>query len=159
MTDQVDPWDDPDHPWNKTNPEPEPPCGGCTDCQQARPMFDLVLDGADRLWQRYQDPAQFSFTANGSGLHRTTCRYIRLLMPTEHTRPEGEAYDLALQQWGHGSHDFYSNQAEERYSSHMRLDIMTPSEAREWIVENIGTRGGQNFNLCKVCRPEVPSAP
>lgn len=62
-------------------------------------MFDGVLNGADRMWRRYQDPTRFSFTANGSGLHRTTCAHVHRLMPTEHTRPEGEAYDRALQQW------------------------------------------------------------
>ncbi|RPK23538.1 hypothetical protein EES37_37925 [Streptomyces sp. ADI91-18] len=112
-------------------------------------MFDRVLDGADLMWHRYQDSGQFSFTANGSGLHRTTCAHVRRLMPTEHTRPEGEAYDRSLQRWAHGYHDFVSNDAEERYSRHLRLHIMTPSETREWIVRNTGARGGKTTGCAR----------
>ncbi|MFF5020162.1 hypothetical protein [Streptomyces sp. NPDC001165] len=34
-------------------------------------------------------------------------------MPTEDSRPEGEAYDLALQRWAHEHHDYYGEGIQE----------------------------------------------
>ncbi|MFI1226273.1 MULTISPECIES: hypothetical protein [unclassified Streptomyces] len=155
MTHQLDPWD-PEHLKLEVEREPEEPCGGCIWCHEAKPKFDRVLDGADYLRVSYQDPEQFSYTATGNYLHRTTCSYVRRRMPADHVRPEGEAYARALQKWAHEHHDYNSPEAEERYSPHLRLYIMSPARARQWIAENTGPRGGRNYRLCKECRPSEP---
>ncbi|MFF8992551.1 hypothetical protein ACF09H_21950 [Streptomyces sp. NPDC014983] len=155
MTDQVDPWD-PNYRKPKVERKSEELCGRCIWCCEAQAKFDRVLDGADSLWARYQDPEQFSYTASGSYLHRTTCGRVRRQMPAEHVRPEGEAYDRALQKWAHEHHDYNSPEAEERYSSHLRLYVMSPAAARQWIAANTGPRGGRNYRLCKECRPSEP---
>ncbi|HWU10653.1 MAG TPA: hypothetical protein VN520_30555 [Streptomyces sp.] len=155
MTNQLDPWD-PDYRKPTVEPEPEEPCEGCIWCRMAKAKFDRVLDGADYSWACYQDPEQFSYTASGSFLHRTTCSRVRRRMPAEHVRPEGEAYDRALQKWAHEHHDYNSPEAEERYSPHLRLYIMSPARARQWIAENTGPLGGRNYRLCKECRPSEP---
>ncbi|OIJ95391.1 hypothetical protein [Streptomyces colonosanans] len=155
MTSQLDPWD-PNYRKPDVTQEPEGPCGRCAMCLEAQPMFDQVLDGADYSWACYQDPEQFSYTAIGSYLHRTTCAHVRRQMPTDHVRPHGEAYDRALQKWAHEHHDYNSPEAEERYSPHLRLYIVNPARARQWTAANIGPRGGRDYRLCKACRPSEP---
>ena len=157
VTEQMDPWNDPNHRWNRAASEPEPPCGRCEWCQAAQSAFDNLLDIADGLWRRFQAPEQNSFTVNGRNLHRTTCSYIRRQMPTDHARPEGEAYDLALQKWAHEHHDYYGQEGARRYSAHLLLEIMTPAEAQEWITSRARPRGGPDFRLCKACCPELPT--
>ncbi|AXU16833.1 hypothetical protein [Streptomyces clavuligerus] len=158
MTDQLDPWNAGFVESKKGDREPEPPCGRCEWCQVAQPAFDNLLDIADGLWRRFQSPGQNSFTANGRNLHRTVCTYIRRAMPTEHARPEGPAYDLALQKWAHEHHDYNSACAARRYSDHLLLDIMTSAEVQEWAASRVRPRGAPDYRLCKVCRPELPTA-
>ncbi|MEV7711221.1 hypothetical protein [Streptomyces sp. NPDC088270] len=155
MTKHLDPCG-PDFEWPEEGErEPEPPCGRCEWCQVAQSAFDGLLDVADGLWRRYQAPEQNSFTVNGRNLHRTVCSYIRGVMPTEHARLEGEAYDLALQKWAHDDHDYNSMGAARRYSAHLLLEIMTPGETQEWIASRARPRGKPDYRLCKACRPEV----
>ncbi|MGG2463459.1 hypothetical protein ACO0M4_27245 [Streptomyces sp. RGM 3693] len=139
-----------------TEQELEAPCGGCEFCQEAQSYFDWLLDIADGLWCRFENPAQFSYTVNGHWLHRTTCACIRRAMPTENARPIGETYDLAFRRWAHEHHDYRSKAGAARYNRHLLLEIMTPAEAREWKTGYIGSRGGREYRLCKVCRPDEP---
>lgn len=137
---------------------PEEPCGLCSWCEELRPEFDDVLHEADVLWHRYQQPGRYLLTAGHTGLHRTTCSWIRRRMPSTYSRPEGDAYLAALQRWAHSAGSTRGPDAWERYSRHLQFAPMTMEEARNWIASMTSPRGARNYNLCKLCKPAVTPA-
>lgn len=127
---------------------------GCVLCRERRPWFDKMLDEADGRWRRFQQPERYPFTAGRQGLHETTCSVVRREMPSEFTRPTGEDYLEALNAFGHTVNYTYTEEFEGS-GAYPRWDVMTVEEARVWVAERTGPKGGRNCKRCQRCAPAV----
>ncbi|MFJ3497821.1 hypothetical protein ACIPPJ_30110 [Streptomyces sp. NPDC086091] len=128
--------------------------GGCVLCEERRTWFDGLLDEADVQWKRWQQPENYPFAAGQQGIHETSCSVVRRMMPTEYARPTGEAYGKALNSFSHAEDHHYGGAFEDS-GDYPRLDVMTPDEARSWVAERTGPKGGRNYKLCRRCAPAV----
>ncbi|MFJ2875499.1 MULTISPECIES: hypothetical protein [unclassified Streptomyces] len=129
--------------------------GGCGLCRERRSFFDGLLNAADSNWQRLQQPETYPFTAGAHTIHQTTCSVVTRESPQEYSRPAGDSYATALNAFSH-CHDAYAAAWDyERDRAYPRMRPMTPSEARAWIQENTGPRGGRNYKRCQRCAPAV----
>ncbi|WP_405968950.1 hypothetical protein OG613_48585 (plasmid) [Streptomyces sp. NBC_00015] len=128
--------------------------GGCVLCEQRRPRLDAWLDQADDRWQRLQQPEAYPFAAGRQGLHVTLCSVVTREMPSEYARPTGEDYVAALNAFSHAD-DPYFGEDFEGSRSYPRFDVMTPGEARAWIAERTGPKGGRNYKRCQRCAPAL----
>ncbi|MFD5610576.1 hypothetical protein [Kitasatospora sp. NPDC127060] len=129
----------------------DPP--NCPLCQARRDWFESELDAADNLWARYTQPEKHRFIAGRSGLHEVTCPVARREMPPTYARPAGDAYTAQLRRYAH-SVDPHSGQSDLEYArDHPRWKAMTSAEARAWMAENTGPKGGRSYKKCRRCAP------
>ncbi len=76
------------------------------------------------------------------------------MMPAQYTRPVGEAYVEALNSFSH-SDDHHYGEDFEGSGNYPRFDIMSIEEARAWVAERTGPKGGRNYRRCQRCAPAV----
>ncbi|MFG3517597.1 hypothetical protein [Streptomyces bobili] len=129
--------------------------GGCVLCEKNRSWFEAVLDEADERWQRLQQPEKYPFAAGRQGIHETSCSVVRRETPSEYARPTGEAYAAALNAFGHTVDPHSCGEHFEGSRAYPRFDVMTGEEAKAWIRERTGPKGGRNFKRCQRCAPAV----
>ncbi|MFC4517981.1 hypothetical protein [Streptomyces ehimensis] len=129
--------------------------GGCAVCEERRSWFDGLLDGVDRRWHRLQRPDEYPFTSGQQGIHETTCSVVKQRTPAQYARPTGDAYREALHAFSH-TVDPHSDRSDfEGANAYLRFNAMTAEEARSWITERTGPRGGRNYVRCKKCAPAI----
>jgi hypothetical protein len=129
--------------------------GGCVLCEKHRSWFDGLLDEADDRWQRLQQPEKYPFAAGRHGLHETSCSVVRRGMPSDYARPTGEAYVAALNAFSHTVDPHSSREDFEGCRDYPHFQAMTSQEARNWIAERTGPKGGRNYKRCQRCAPAV----
>ncbi|MFB7380222.1 hypothetical protein ACFC6U_37150 [Kitasatospora purpeofusca] len=125
----------------------------CPVCQAHRGWFEGELDTADGLWDRYAKPEKYPFVAGRSGLHETGCPVVRRNMPQTWARPVGDAYTTELRRYAH-SVDRHSGHSDLEYSrDYPNWAAMTACEARAWMAERTGPKGGRSYKTCRRCAP------
>lgn len=127
---------------------------GCVLCEQRRSWFDALLDHADDRWKRLQQPEMYPFAAGRQGLHETSCSVVTREMPSDYARPTGDEYLAALNAFSHTVDPHYGEDFEGS-RSYPRFDVMTTDEARAWMAERTGPKGGRNYKRCQRCAPAV----
>lgn len=129
--------------------------GGCVLCEKHRSWFDGLLAKADDRWQRLQQPEKYPFAAGRQGLHETSCSVVKREMPSDYVRPTGEDYVVALNAFSHTGDPHSSSEDFEGSRNYPRFEVMTPEEARAWIAERTGPKGGRNYKRCQRCAPAL----
>jgi len=124
-------------------------------CEKHRSWFDAMLDRADMHWQRLQQPQTYPFAAGRQGIHETSCSVVRREMPSQYARPTGEAYLQALNAFAHTGDPHSSSEEFEGFRAYPRFAVMTQEEARGWVAERTGPKGGRNYKRCQRCGPAV----
>ncbi|MFI8343977.1 hypothetical protein ACIF8W_28450 [Streptomyces sp. NPDC085639] len=128
--------------------------GGCSLCEERRSWFEELLDHSDLLWERLHQPMMYPFAAGRRGIHDTTCAVVRRETPDNYRRPAGEAYTQALHHYSH-SVVSYDRDVFESARSYPSFTAMTAEEARAWIAERTGPKGGRNYTWCQRCAPAL----
>ncbi|WP_159476246.1 hypothetical protein [Streptomyces caniferus] len=129
--------------------------GRCPLCDERRPWFEGLLDGSDARWQRLQQPEEYPFAAGQHGLHETTCSVVRRETPSNYARPIGDAYVAALNAFCHTVDPHSSREDFEGSRDYPRFQAMTAQEARQWVTERTGPKGGRNYKRCQRCAPPL----
>ncbi|PAZ09339.1 hypothetical protein CLM62_47145 [Streptomyces sp. SA15] len=124
-------------------------------CERYRSWFETVLKESDARWQRMQQPQTYPFAAGRQGIHETSCSVVKREMPEQYARPAGEAYVAALNAFSHTVDPHSYGEDFEGSDAYPRFDVMTPDEARAWIAERTGPKGGRNYKRCQRCAPTV----
>ncbi|MFD9572655.1 hypothetical protein ACFWBI_22755 [Streptomyces sp. NPDC059982] len=128
--------------------------GGCALCEERRSWFEELLDQSDVLWERLQQPEVYPFAAGRRGIHDTTCSVVKRETPDNYARPAGEAYTQALHLYSHTVVP-YDRDIFESVRSYPSFTAMTPEEARTWIADRTGPKGGRNYARCQRCAPAL----
>jgi hypothetical protein len=133
--------------------------GGCADCTQRQAAFDTALDSWEQQFLRFQRPEAFPFAVgNAKGLHESTCPVARRGLPSEWSRPAGADYQRVLRIYAH--HDDYRDYQKPPLDELAQLDLqaiqvtwsaMTAEEARAWMAEHTGPKGGRHYHRCRRC--------
>jgi hypothetical protein len=126
--------------------------GGCALCEQHRAQFDALLDMAGERWRRLQQPEKYPFAAGRQGIHETSCSVVLREMPSDFSRPTGEAYASELNVF---SHTLVARGNFVASRGYPRFDVMTLEEARAWTAERTGPKGGRNYRRCQRCAPAL----
>ncbi|RNG26223.1 hypothetical protein EEJ42_15580 [Streptomyces botrytidirepellens] len=127
--------------------------GGCALCEERRSWFDALLDDSDARWNRLQEPESYPFTAGRNGLHETTCSVVKREIPSSYARPTGDAYTSALHAFSHTVDPHSSQDDFEGSGDYPRFEAMTSQQARKWITDRTGPKGGRHYKLCHLCAP------
>jgi hypothetical protein len=134
--------------------------GGCEACRRHRSDFERLVEDAAGFWRRYQQPEEYPFTAGKKGLHETSCSVVKRAMPKQFTRPTGTQFDRSLREYAHAANPFMSTGDYEsfdgswdRAATYPTFQPMTAVEARAWIAQNTGPKGGRNYKQCRLCSP------
>lgn len=128
--------------------------GGCALCEERRPWFEELLDRSDVLWERLQKPEVYPFAAGRRGIHDTTCSVVKRETPDSYARPVGEAYVQALHLYSHTVVP-YDRDIFESVRSYPSFTAMTAEEAKSWIADHTGPKGGRNYARCQRCAPAL----
>ncbi|MGW2583599.1 hypothetical protein ACWCYZ_20090 [Streptomyces virginiae] len=128
--------------------------GGCVLCEERRSWFEELLDHSDVLWERLQQPEAYPFAAGRRGIHDTTCSVVKRETPDNYARPVGEAYTQALHLYSHTVLP-YDRDIFESVRSYPSFTAMTAQEARTWIADHTGPKGGRNYARCQRCAPAL----
>lgn len=129
--------------------------GGCALCEERRSWFDALLDGSDARWERLQQPETYPFAAGRQGIHHSTCSVVKRETPSSYSRPTGNAYVTALNAFSHTVDPHSSREDFEGCRDYPHFQAMTSQEARNWIAERTGPKGGRNYKRCQRCAPAV----
>ncbi|MCF3143759.1 hypothetical protein [Streptomyces platensis] len=129
--------------------------GGCALCDDRRPWFEGLLNTSDGLWARLQQPAKYPFAAGRHGLHETECSVVKRETPSDYSRPTGDVYVTALNAFSHTVDPHSSREDFEGSRNYPRFEAMTAQEARKWVLDRTGPKGGRNYKRCQRCAPAV----
>ncbi|GGR45898.1 DciA family protein [Streptomyces netropsis] len=116
--------------------------------------------GGDRVADPRHAPAQPAclargpFAAGRRGIHDTTCSVVKRETPDNYARPVGEAYTQALHLYSHTVVP-YDRDIFENARSYPSFTAMTSEEARTWIADHTGPKGGRNYTRCQRCAPAL----
>jgi hypothetical protein len=109
----------------------------------------------DERHRRYGQPEVFPYAAGRHTLHRTGCSAAATCMwAGGGGRPTGRVHASYLSTYSH----LPEQDRDVRFESHFPypdLVAMTGDEARRWVDERIGPKGGRNYKLCRVCCPQL----
>ncbi|MEV6883313.1 hypothetical protein [Streptomyces sp. NPDC051135] len=134
--------------------------GGCEACHRHRSDFERLVEDAEEFWRRYQQPETYPFTAGKKSLHETDCSVVKRAMPNQFVRPTATKFDSALRDYAHaanplmptGNYETFDG-GWDRAATYPTFRPMAASEARAWIAQNTGPKGGRNYKQCRLCSP------
>ncbi|WP_017584296.1 hypothetical protein [Nocardiopsis valliformis] len=128
--------------------------GGCQTCEEQRSSFAHHLETMAERWRRWTLPDEFPFaTGSSMGLHTVKCGVVRRDMPDGFTAHKPD--DVApLRAFAHAYDDFGLPVDEsEQLPAHVPFQPMSGEEARAWMTENTGPKGGRYYKRCRMCAP------
>ncbi|MER5570499.1 hypothetical protein ABT083_30570 [Streptomyces goshikiensis] len=129
--------------------------GGCVLCDERRSWFEQLLNRSDALWRRLQQPEVYPFAAGRRGIHDTTCSVVKRENPDMYARPHGDAYTQALHRYSHTINPHSDRDDFEGSNAYPSFTAMTAEEAKAWIADHTGPKGGRNFSRCQRCAPAL----
>ncbi|MEU3564164.1 hypothetical protein [Kitasatospora sp. NPDC006786] len=127
----------------------------CPGCTTARADFDAALAASLRHWQLAQRSDEYPFAVGQRGLHTIDCPVTRRYIPEQYNQPVPGTAEYAQElravahsrpHWGE---DLYIDVADWA----INFRPLTPEDARAWIAERTGPKGGRNYNRCRRCAP------
>jgi len=128
--------------------------GGCPKCDRDRTRFARYLETMAERWRRWELPEHYPFAAgNAKGLHVVECGVVRSHMPEE--LPGHKPDDVEpLRAFAHAQDDYgLPHQEPGPYLGHLPFHPMSAEEARAWMAENTGPKGGRRYRRCQHCAP------
>lgn len=128
------------------------PAAGCKVCDAAREEFDAIAAKTLVQRKRLQDPATYPYAGGKHTLHSSACRQtqesIGEIPGPNHWWNSADHMARNLREFAH------KGMLNSGWATHMVM--LTPQEALQWINSRTGPRGGAQYKLCKICRPQVP---
>ncbi|MEU9263600.1 hypothetical protein AB0D68_34985 [Streptomyces sp. NPDC048212] len=125
------------------------PAVGCKVCDAAKEEFAAIAATTLTHRKRLQDPATYPYAGGKHTLHSSVCRETKERVgkiPGPDDPWNNDARNL--RQFAH------EGLLNSSWATHMVM--LTPQEALQWIYDRTGPRGGSQYKLCKVCRPQAP---
>lgn len=128
--------------------------GGCPICTLQQKAFTRHLAMMAERWRRWTLSEQFPFAAgNAKGLHTVGCGVVHRHMPDDFPDHKPDNTE-ALRAFAH-LNDPYEPfpQGLDQLPGYLPFHPMSAEEARAWMAEHTGPKGGRYYKRCRHCAP------